>query len=53
MLCGLNPSRKHGKPATRRKLQGLLRKKKKQKNGRKRSGNFILLGGTHLTGLGL
>ena len=28
-------------------------KNKKQKNGRKQSGNMILLGGPHLTGLGL
>ena len=28
-------------------------KRNKKKNGRKRSGNFILLGGSHLIGLGL
>ena len=28
-------------------------KRKKQKNGRKRSGNMIQLGGPHFTGLGL
>ena len=42
------------KPTGSNKLRGLLRKKiKKQKNGRKRSGNMILLGGPHFTGLGL
>ena len=42
------------KPAASNKLRGLLRKKrKKHRNGRKRSRNMILLGGPHFTGLGL
>ena len=54
MLCALKHGTKHRKPTTSNKLRGLLRKKrKKHKNRRKQSGNLILLGGPHLTGLGL
>ena len=40
---------RHQQQATRAAQE----KNKKQKNGRKQSGNMILLGGPHFTGLGL
>ena len=47
-----NPSRKHGKPATRSKLRGLLRKKKnKAEEWEKAKREFDSTGGTPFNGI--